>query len=187
MTANSHVWACFFKINTWCDNFYNIFHMGKMNLWWEKVLALPKNSNCLLFFSTKRIDSPPLLWPCLSPLIIFVQPLSWIVAERGSLQHVVTHYCDLDRPFPSCLWQLLFVRPDHLLSLDKISVCLQSRFQQSPSSNLNTDTHIHLCTCQRQWKTCLDSMQHWQSTSLKLSSTISCDWPAFYAEKRAPN
>lgn len=31
--------------------------------------------------------------------------------------------------------------PDHLLWLDKISVCVQSRFQQSPSSNPNTHTY----------------------------------------------
>lgn len=52
----------------------------------------------------------------------------------------MTPYCMSDRPIPSCFWPKLFtLTPRHLLWLDKISVCLQPRFQQSPSFNQISD------------------------------------------------
>lgn len=177
-TLNPHL---FFTVNFTCEE--SIWDRKKTHPFSPNKFKLP-------FLQQKKVKRYP--YPLLTlsfPLIIFVQSLSWIVAERGgSLQHVVTHYCDFDRPFPSCLWQLLFVlSPDHLLWLDKISVCLQSKFQQSPSSNLNTDAHICMYTCQRQWQTCLDFMQHYQCTSLKLNLTFNCNCPMFDTEKWAPN
>lgn len=63
-----------------------------------------------------------------------------------------------------------------------MSVCLQSRLQQL-SFLQPEQTHIDMCTCQRQWQTCLEVTQlyHWNCTQ-RSTVTILLNWKMSYSE-----